>query len=73
METPEPLPTRTLKDIGISEKNHPTWLGAFNTEKRSDQLHEDHAAWYGVTGLLLAIITIGVSLAVFTVYMCLSH
>ena len=72
MENSDPLPTRTLKDIGISEKAHPTWMGAFNVENRSDQLHEDHAAWYGVTGLLLAIICIGVSLAVFTVYVCLS-
>jgi hypothetical protein len=66
------LPPRTLHDIGIPESKHPAWLGAFDAEKRSDQLHEDHAAWYGVTGLLLGIISIGVSLAVFTVVVCLS-
>lgn len=73
MNSSDPLPIRTLKDIGIPETAHPTWIGAFNPETRSDQLHEDHAAWYGVTGLLLFIISIGVSLAIFTVLMCLSR
>ena len=72
MDTPDPLPIRTLKDLGISEAEHPTWMGAFNRETRSEQLHEDHAAWSAVTGLLLTIITIGASLAVFTVILCLS-
>ena len=69
--TQNPLPPRTLKDIGISEKKHPMWMNAFQPETRSEQLHEDHSAWYGVTGLLLTIIICGVSLAVFTVVMCL--
>ena len=73
MNSGDPLPIRTLKDIGISESAHPTWTGAFTPETRSDQLHEDHSAWYGVTGLLLFIISIGVTLAVFTVLMCLSR
>jgi hypothetical protein len=71
--TTDPLPTRTLKDIGIPESEHPAWMNAFNTENRSDQLHEDHSAWYGVTGLLLFIISIGVTLAVLTVFLCLSN
>ena len=71
MSSPKPLPPRTLKDIGISESKHPTWMNAFHPETRSDQLNEDHSAWYGVTGLLLAIIITGVSLAVFTVMICL--
>jgi hypothetical protein len=73
MESPNPHPTRTLKDVGIPESKHPTWMGSFNPETRSDQLNEDHDAWYGVTGLLLFIILIGVSLAVFTVVVCLSQ
>jgi hypothetical protein len=73
MDSPNPLPTRTLKDLGIPESEHPTWMNAFNPETRSDQLNEDHAAWYAVTGLLLAIIITGVSLAVFTVITCLSQ
>jgi hypothetical protein len=70
--TPKPLPTRTLKDLGISESKHPAWMNAFQPETRSDQLNEDHSAWYGVTGLLLTIIIGGVSLAVFAVAICLS-
>jgi hypothetical protein len=39
---------------------------------RFDQLDEDHQAWRSVTGTLLAIISIGVTLAVITVLICLS-
>lgn len=67
-----PLPRRTLKDIGIHESKHPTWMNAFQEDHRSDQLHEDHSAWYGVTGLLLTIIITGVSLAIMTVVLCLA-
>lgn len=63
---------RSLRDIGISEANHPAWLQAFPQDVQAEQLQEDHSAWYGVTGLLLTIIIGGVSLAVFAVYLCLS-
>ena len=64
---------RTLKDLGISESKHPAWLNAFPKELQSEQLQEDHSAWYGVTGLLLTIIIGGVSLAVFAVSLCLAN
>ena len=71
--TPKSLPPRSLKDIGIPETNHPAWMNAFQEETRSDQLNEDHSAWYGVTGLLLTIIVMGVSLAVMAVVLCLTY
>ena len=49
--------------------DRPVWNAAFSKETREDQLQDDSAAWHAVTGLLLAIITTGVCLAVFTAWM----
>lgn len=46
------------------------WTESFNAETRVAQRREDSDAWYAVTGLLLTIITIGVTLAACTVWIC---
>ena len=46
------------------------WTESFNQETRGQQRQEDSEAWYAVTGLLMTIITIGVTLAVLTVVIC---
>lgn len=51
-----------------SETEHPVWESAFNEATRQEQMEDDSNAWHIVTGLLLAIVTIGVLLAVFTVW-----
>ena len=45
------------------------WRESFSDESRKAQVEDDSAAWHAVTGLLLAIITTGVCLAIFTVWM----
>lgn len=50
--------------------DRPVWRAAFDEETRAEQMEEDSAAWYAVTGLLLFIISTGVCLAMFTAWMC---
>jgi hypothetical protein len=61
---------RLMAEKRIKEKDFPLWKETFSSELRYEQLHEDHQAWQSVTGTLLAIISIGVTLAVVTVYLC---
>ncbi len=44
------------------------WKDSFSEKVRNEQLEDDTAAWNAVTGLLLAIISVGLSLALFTVW-----
>lgn len=46
------------------------WKESFTEKVRNEQREDDSAAWNAVTGLLLTIISIGLSLAVFTVWVC---
>ena len=48
--------------------NNNVWNEAFSQTARDAQTKSDSDAWYAVTGLLLAIVSVGVSLAVFTVF-----
>lgn len=48
------------------------WKETFSEKVRNEQLEDDSAAWNAVTGLLMAIISIGLSLALFTVWVCSS-
>lgn len=52
------------------EEERAVWKASFSEETRADQVQEDSDAWYAVTGLLLAIISTGVCLAIFTAWMC---
>jgi hypothetical protein len=61
---------RMMHDKRIREQDYPTWKQTFNPDLRYQQLDEDHHAWQSVTGTLLAIISIGVTLAVITVILC---
>jgi hypothetical protein len=69
MPNGEPL-DRMLAEKRIREKDFPMWTKSFDAQLRYQQLDEDHQAWRSVTGTLLAIITIGVTLAVITVLLC---
>ncbi|MGE0756923.1 MAG: hypothetical protein AB7O38_07880 [Pirellulaceae bacterium] len=69
MQTVDPL-ERLMLEKGIREKNFPTWKQSFTTDMRYEQLHDDHTAWRAVTGVLLFIIGVGLSLAVITVLLC---
>jgi len=72
--TPCPLDNRfRSKKAGVtemadSEPNHPVWESAFNEATRQEQMEDDSTAWHIVTGLLLAIVSMGVLLAIFTVW-----
>lgn len=46
------------------------WNESFSERVRQEQREDDTAAWNAVTGLLLTIISIGLSLALFTVWVC---
>ena len=52
------------------ERDHPVWANAFSEQMREQQLQEDSCAWRAVTGILLSIVTIGVCLAVLSVWFC---
>ena len=54
----------------VDDGDRPVWNEAFNEATRTEQLRDDSEAWRAVTGLLLAIICVGVSLALFTAWMC---
>jgi hypothetical protein len=53
-----------------SNENQSVWDSAFSKETQTELLNEDSQAWTAVTGLLLAIICIGLTLAVITAWMC---
>lgn len=53
-----------------SNQHRPVWDAAFSKETRDEQLKDDSAAWHAVTGLLLAIISGGLTMAIFTAWMC---
>ena len=55
----------------IREEDHPFWIQAFQSDLRSQQLSDDHHAWTAVTGTLLTIVSIGATLAVISVALCL--
>jgi len=65
-------PTQLKKDplMNATNENRPVWDAAFTEETRTEQLDEDSAAWQAVTGLLLAIISVGLTMALFTVWVC---
>jgi hypothetical protein len=46
------------------------WSRSFDERVRGEHLEDDSAAWRGVTGLLLTIISMGLCLALFTVWVC---
>ncbi len=46
------------------------WQKTFDQTLRDEQRQEDSAAWQAVTGLLLSIISIGLTLALLTVWIC---
>ncbi len=59
---------------GHSDSGHgadqKVWNEAFDARVRTEQREDDTAAWNAVTGLLMTIISIGLSLALFTVWVC---
>ncbi|MDA1052372.1 MAG: hypothetical protein O3C40_18085 [Planctomycetota bacterium] len=52
------------------EGDRKVWKESFSEKVRNEQLADDTAAWNAVTGLLMTIISIGLSLALFTVWAC---
>lgn len=58
----------TTNTVGhSSESDETVWRRKFDEETRQQQLNEDSFAWRSVTGLLMAIISIGVLIAIFAV------
>ncbi len=47
------------------------WRKSFSSEQQVHQLEEDKEAWHGIIGILLAIVTFGVTLAALVVW-CIS-
>ena len=56
--------------MAVSNEDRTAWDNAFSEEARAEQLSDDSTAWRGVTGLLLAIISVGLTMAIFTAWMC---
>ena len=48
------------------------WTESFSEKVRKEQREDDTKAWNAVTGLLMMIISIGLTLALFTVWVCSS-
>lgn len=58
--------------MSAHEGDQSVWKESFDERVRNEQMEDDTAAWNAVTGLLMTIITIGLSLALFTVWVCSS-
>ena len=54
----------------FDNEDRPVWDAAFSEEARVEQLSDDSSAWRAVTGLLLAIISVGLFMALFTTWLC---
>ena len=52
------------------ERNHPVWTHEFDEQRRQQQLQDDSQAWRAVTGVLITIVSVGVCLAILTVWIC---
>jgi hypothetical protein len=52
------------------EGDQTVWKESFSDRVRSEQREDDSTAWWIVTGLLIAIVSIGLSLAVLAVWLC---
>lgn len=49
--------------------NHESvWTSSFSPDQREEQMAADSGAWNNIIGILLAIVTFGVSLSAFTVW-----
>jgi hypothetical protein len=52
------------------EREHPVWAETFSEQMREQQLQDDSSAWHAVTGILLTIVSVGLGLAVLSVWLC---
>ncbi len=59
-----------VSSMTASNENRPVWDSAFSEEARAAQLNDDSTAWRSVAGLLLAIISVGLTMATFTAWIC---
>ena len=55
----------------VGEHEQGVWKSSFDQETQEQQMQEDSHAWRSVTGLLLTIIAVGVTLALFTAFVCI--
>jgi len=51
-----------------NEHDNSVWLSAFSPEQQEEQMAADSGAWNNIIGILLAIVTFGVSLSALTVW-----
>lgn len=51
----------------VDQTAHPVWIHTFDAEVRERQMHEDLQASRGVTGILLTVVIMGVTLMAVTV------
>lgn len=56
----------------VSFPQHDHFAEAFNSQERQELLDEDSAAFSGVTGILISVITAGVLLAAFSLVVILA-
>ena len=52
------------------EGNQSLWHKSFSDRVRSEQREDDSTAWWTIISLLLAIISIGLSLAFYAIWAC---
>ena len=51
-----------------NEHDNSVWLSSFSPEQQEEQMAADSGAWNNIIGILLAIVTFGVSLSALTVW-----
>ena len=56
--------------MSTASSGHTVWEESFQENARRQQLADDSDAWRAVTGILLTIVSVGATLAVFTVWVC---
>lgn len=66
-----PHPAGKLAQTYVDSGDFGVWKQTFDPENRHSQLEEDHVAWHNVTGLLIAIVSVGLILAVTALTLCM--
>ncbi len=63
-------PAGQLAQAYVESGEFGVWKESFDTQTQHSQLEDDHIAWHNVTGLLIAIVSVGLVLAVTALTLC---
>lgn len=59
---------KSILELGVHAEDHPVWTSAFSDENRLGQLNDDLMAGRSVSAVLVMIVTMGLLLAVVSVF-----